>query len=251
LVVPSHYNQHFASTTQLWNGSDSEENFKKNCAIPESRKILEEHGWLVPESVTYKFNSEGFRDEEFDQQPAGIAIGCSHTQGIGIKNEHTWPSQLQSKLGHKIWNLGVGGSALDTCYRLLDHWIKNLNVKFVICVVPGISRYEICTQNNWTNFLPMSDYQPFRQVFHRQPYLQGYHKEYLMYDQNSIVNRQKNLHAMKYVCHLRQVPFYYDLLENFDYHATARDLLHTGGGGYQTLVNKFFNSIKENKLLLT
>jgi hypothetical protein len=56
---------------------------------------------------------------------------------------------------------------------------------------------------------------------------------------------------MKYVCHLHQVPFYYDLLEDFDNHATARDLLHTGASGYQPLVNKFLNSIKENKLLLT
>lgn len=235
MIVPSHLNQHVASTTQLWNGSDTEELFKKNCANPESRKILEELGWLDPEPLTYKFNSEGFRDDKFDQQPAGLAIGCSHTQGIGVKNEHTWPSQLQSMLGHKIWNLGVVGAALDTCYRLLDHWIKKLNVKFVVCAVPGISRYEICTENNWANFLPTSEI---------NPYLLIYHKEYLMYDQNSIMNRQKNLHAMKYVCHLHQVPFYYDLLEDFDNHATARDLMHVGAGGYQPLATKFFNSIK-------
>ena len=237
MVAPSHYNQRFSSTTQLWDGPDSEENFKKNCAIPESRKILEEYGWLVPESVTYKFNSEGFRDDEFDQQPAGMAIGCSHTLGVGVKVEHTWSSQLQTMLGQKIWNLGVGGSALDTCYRLLEYWIKNLNIKFVICVVPGISRYEICTENNWTNFLSTSQVRPF---------LQGYHKEYLMYDQNSIVNRQKNLHAMKYVCHLHQVPFYYDLSDNFENHPTARDLQHSGPDSYQKLATRFYNSVKEN-----
>ncbi len=237
--MPSHFNQQFASTTQLWNGTDSENNFKKNCAIPESRKILEELGWLVPESLTYKFNSEGFRDDEFDQQPAGLAIGCSHTQGVGIKNEHTWPSQLQSMMGQKIWNLGVGGAALDTCYRLLEYWIKHLNVKFVICVVPGISRYEICTENNWTNFVPTSEI---------RPYLEGYHREYLMYDQNSIVNRQKNLYAMKYICYLHQVPFYYDLLDDFEHHSNARDLQHRGGSSYQLIANKFFNSIKENNL---
>ena len=237
MAVPSHYNQKFASTTQLWNHTDSEENFKKNCAVPESCKILQEQGWLVPESLTYKFNSEGFRDDEFDQQPAGMAIGCSHTQGIGVKNEHTWPRQLQTVLGQKIWNLGVGGAALDTCYRLLDYWIKNLNIKFVICAVPGISRYEICTENNWTNFLPTSEI---------RSYLQGYHKEYLMYDQNSMVNRQKNLHAMKYVCYVHRVPFYYDLLEDFDNHANARDLQHTGISSHQELANRFYNSVKEN-----
>lgn len=233
--MPSHFNQQFASTKQLWNGTDSEENFKKNCAIPEYYKILEAHGWLEHESVTYKFNSEGFRDDELDQQPAGLAIGCSHTQGVGVKLEYTWPSQLQAMLGQKIWNLGVGGAALDTCYRLLDYWIKHLNIKFVICVVPGISRYEIYTDNNWTNFVPTSE---IRQ------YLEGYHKEYLLYDQNSIMNRQKNLYAIKYICHLHGVPLYYDLLEDFDNHANARDLQHGGASSYQKLANKFFHNIK-------
>jgi hypothetical protein len=240
MIVPSHYNQQFASTTQLWNGSDSEDSFKKNCANPESRRLLEELGWLESKSLTYKFNSAGFRDDEFDQQPAGLAIGCSHTQGVGVKNEHTWPSQLQSMMGQKIWNLGVGGSALDTCYRLLDYWIKHLNIKFVICAVPEISRYEICTENNWTNFLAKSLI---------RPHLEGYHREYLMYDQNIKLNRQKNLQAMQYICHLYQVPFYYDLLDNFDDNATARDLQHSGSNNYQQLANRFFNSIKEDKRL--
>lgn len=239
MLGPTHYNRQFASTTQLWNGTDSEKNFKKNCAIPESYKILEANGWLAPESLTYKFNSEGFRDDEFDQQPSGLAIGCSHTQGVGVKLEHTWPSQLQTMLEQKIWNLGVGGSALDTCYRFLEYWIQHLNVKFVICVVPGISRYEMYTDNNWTNFLPTSEI---------RPYLEGYHKEYLTYDQNSIMNRQKNLYAMKYICHLHNVPFYYDLLEDFENHADARDLQHAGASSYRKLAYKFFNNIKENNL---
>ena len=120
-MTPRHFNRHFASTTQFWTGSDSQERFDANCRIEKHYKKLKELGWLDDRALTYQYNSEGFRDSEFDQQPAGIALGCSHTEGVGIHAEHAWPRQLQNLLGQKIWNLGVGGAALDTCYRLLEY----------------------------------------------------------------------------------------------------------------------------------
>ena len=193
-MIPTHFYQQFASTTQLWDGTDSEENFKANCKIEKNYKKLNDLGWLGPNVITYKYNSQGFRDAEFDQQPAGIALGCSHTMGTGVPVEHAWPSQLQSMLGQKVWNLGIGGAALDTCYRLLEYWIENLNVKFVVCAVPGIARYEVFN-NNWSNILPSM---PFD--INNLDWLAGYQKNYLSHDQNSELNRRKNLQAMQHIC---------------------------------------------------
>ena len=238
-MVPTHFNQQFASTTQLWNVTDSEENFKKNCVIEKNYKTLKDLGWLEPNVLTYKFNSQGFRDAEFDQHPAGIALGCSHTIGTGIRIEHAWPSQLQNLLGQKIWNLGVSGAALDTCYRLLEYWIKHLNVKFVVCAVPGIARYEVF-DSNWTQMLPSMPFEI------SPPWLAEYHKNYLSYDQNSELNRRKNLQAMQHICNKYNIPFYYDLLKKFDGHALARDLQHCGTDAHAILANKFFNIIQGN-----
>ena len=238
MTIPAHFNQHFASTTQLWSGSDSEERLKENCNIENNYKKLKDLGWLDGEVLTYQYNSQGFRDEEFDQQPAGIALGCSHTQGVGIHAEHAWCQQLQNLLGQKIWNLGVGGAALDTCYRLLEYWIEKLNVEFVVCAVPGISRYELFANNNWSTLLPSEH------TWTNMPWLSAYHKNYLSYDQNSEVNRRKNLQAMQYICDKHGVLFYYDLMEDFGDAALARDLLHSGRTAHEKLANKFLRVIK-------
>jgi hypothetical protein len=239
-MIPPHFYQQHASTTQLWNGTDSEKNFKENCAIEENYKKLNDLGWLEPNVITYKYNSQGFRDNDFDQEPAGIALGCSHTMGVGIRIEHAWPSQLQNLLGQKIWNLGVGAAALDTCYRLLEYWIENLNVKFVVCAVPQIYRYEVFN-SKWLNILPSMplDINGFE-------WLIEYQKNYLLYDQNSELNQRKNLQAMQHICSKHGVPFYYDLMKGFVDVALARDLQHCGADNQERLAKKFFNMIKGN-----
>ena len=237
VMAPTHFNQKFASTTQRWCGTDSKENFKANCAIEQNYKKLKDLGWLDGEVLTYRYNSQGFRDEEFDQQPAGIALGCSHTQGVGIHAEQAWPRQLQHMLGQKIWNLGSGGAALDTCYRLLEYWIEHLNVKFVVCAVPGITRYEVFN-GNWSNILSTM---PIKTDL---PWLAGYQKNYLFYDQNSELNQRKNLQAMQHICNKYNIPFYYDLMEDFAVKLLARDLMHCGADAQEKLANKFLQTIR-------
>lgn len=231
---PMHFNQQYASTTQFWSGTDSKRGFKINCANERTYKKLKQLGWIDTE-LLYKFNSEGFRDNDFDQQPAGLALGCSHTQGVGIQDDNTWPRQLEKMLGQKVWNLGVGGSALDTCYRVLEYWIDQLNIKFVVCAVPDISRYEVFT-GSWLHILPSSII---------PPWLHDYQKNYLFYDQNSNLNRRKNLLAMQNICDKHDVLFYYDLLEKsfFGNDNYARDLMHSGPASNHYLAKTFANKI--------
>jgi hypothetical protein len=237
-MAPTHFNKQFASTIQFWDGTDSAENFKKNFEIEKNYKKLKDLGWLDPNVITYKYNSQGFRDAEFDQQSAGIALGCSQTFGTGVPVDHAWPTQLQNLLGQKVWNLGVGGAALDTCHRLLEYWIENLNVKFVVCAVPGIARYEVFNNNNWSNILPSM----LLEI--NMHWLTGYQKNYLSYDQNSELNRRKNLQAMQHICNKYNIPFYYDLLKDFVDAALARDLQHCGTDAHKKLANKFLQTIR-------
>ena len=77
-------------------------------------------------------------------------------------------------------------------------------------------------------------------------WLVGYQKNYLLYDQNSELNRRKNLQAMQQICNKHGVPFYYDLMEDFTDAKLARDLLHCGTDTQERLANEFFNIIKGN-----
>lgn len=226
---PGHFNQQYAGQTLEWSGTDSKETFESNLKVSDKFERLKLLGWLE-NNITYAYNSEGFRDIEFDQRPAVMALGCSHTEGVGLTDDKTWPRQLENLIGQKVWNLGVGGSALDTCFRLLDYWIKHLNITAVCCAVPGISRFEVNENNSWSNILPANE---------SMDWIAGWNKNYIAFEQNGIMNRRKNLLAMEHICSLHHVPFYYDLLENFGDGANARDLLHCGPGPNTKLAATF------------
>jgi hypothetical protein len=49
---------------------------------------------------------------------------------------------------------------------------------------------------------------------------------------------------MQHICHKHNVPFYYDLLEDFVDGALARDLAHCGVDAHEKLANKFLQVIK-------
>ena len=236
--IPWHSNQYNASTTKFWHHSDSKLDYRKHCSNPESLRKLQEYGWYECHDLTYSFNSQGFRDDEFDQRPAALAIGCSHTQGIGLKVNQCWPRQLEKLLQKKVWNLGVGGASIDTCYRLLEYWINHLNVDSVFCAVPPCNRYEVFSFNKWLSFLPDE------QV---PNWLEGYNKNYLIFVENQQLNRSKNIHAMRDICIQHNVSFYFDDLDNF-YHlkndAVARDLLHKGLPHQTKLAEDFFTQVK-------
>lgn len=231
---PIHFNQQLATKTLLWSGIDTEQRFTQNCADQQNYKKLQQLGWL-DNKFTYVYNSEGFRDEEFDQQPAALALGCSHTEGVGIPIQASWPRQLQNLLGLKVWNLGSSGAALDTCFRLLDYWIIHLNVKYVFCAMPGLERYEVFENNHWSNVLPTM----------KPPYfLEGFHKNYLAYRENSDMNRRKNLLAMEHLCSEKSIEFYYEYVEDFFTGPTARDLQHCGPEAEKKIASAFYNKLQ-------
>lgn len=245
LPIPNHWNQLDASTTKFWHGSDSESDYKKHCSDPESLRKLQEYGWYECNDLTYCFNSQGFRDDEFDQQPAVLAIGCSFTQGIGLKVDQCWPRQLENLLQKKVWNLGVGGTGLDTCYRLLEYWINHLNVDSVFCAVPEMTRYEVFI-DKWNQWESFSVHNTFEWFHHLPTWMPGYHKNYLAYDENTELNRRKNIHAIRDICSQHKASFYVDYLHNFYSVPSARDLIHQGLSAHTKLAQDFFEQTKRS-----
>src|SRR5882762_5127353 len=56
-----------------------------------------------PTDCIYRFNSLGFRGEEFD--PAArlkiFVSGCSYTFGLGVQHEESWPTLLKKRLADR------------------------------------------------------------------------------------------------------------------------------------------------------
>lgn len=232
--TPKHYHTKNKNQTLEWSGSDHAKSYKKNLQDPEKYEQLVKYNWLEP--IEYRYNSHGFRAEAFDDRPAGIALGCSFTEGTGLHINQTWPSVLSAISNTYIWNLGVGGAAFDTVFRLLDYYLLKFNPQFVCILMPPVDRIEYCDI--------LSDYhviQAYSTTTHT-----SFAKEWLTQEINGIQNRRKNILAVKQLCYDANIPvFFEDSMEQFtrpniDF---ARDLLHYGPNSQQYIATQFYNQL--------
>ena len=217
------------SATSNWAGRDHPERFQKLLEHPEKAQRRRELGFLESDCISYAYNKFGFRADEFDDRPAGIALGCSFTEGIGIPVEATWPAQLSVLLGQHVWNLGVGASSADTAYNLIEHYIDKLNTKFVVMCVPPRDRFEFF-QNTTPIRILGNDLTLYKHFF----------MEWFATDENSLINRQKNILAIQQLCLQRGIPCYYLLVEELLRDGRARDLQHAGAEANQQFAKKMY-----------
>ena len=97
----------------------------------------------------YKVNGHGYRCPEFHPLPAGgknvAVIGCSHTFGIGVQDNETWPMKLKALLSKntlRFWNLGSPGASPEKCVRILYGSEKVIFPRMVIICWPSMSRRQ-------------------------------------------------------------------------------------------------------------
>jgi hypothetical protein len=133
-----------ANQTHLWCSTDSEDNWKPlNDGRPNYSKT----------EIEYKFNSDGFRSDEFSDE-ADISIlflGCSFTEGIGLPVDQTWPTMIIEKIksipGNEnkkipLFSIAIGGSGLDTQSRYLYEQIDKIKPTYIVYLVSSFYRRE-------------------------------------------------------------------------------------------------------------
>ena len=102
---------------------------------------------LDPYNHVYGRNSMGYRCPEFDSiiwEDSVLFFGCSHTFGIGIRDDDTITNQLQLILKMPVINLGQGGTGYT--YQWINSTIlKNHGVKpkAVVYLMPEHSRQTV------------------------------------------------------------------------------------------------------------
>ena len=97
----------------------------------------------------YTVNQYGFRGNEFVlNAPTLMTAGCSHTYGIGVKDNEVWGSKLADSLNMYHLNLGVGGIGCDTVALLIKQCFEEGLVPNVLCVLwPYIDRKMLIGDN--------------------------------------------------------------------------------------------------------
>lgn len=230
--IPYHDYVEHANSVHAWMPLDSHDRWLLNCQDPVRRAMLVEHGWLPEQNIIYSFNSHGFRSPEFDDQPSVLCLGCSFTMGIGLPLSQTWPNILQNLIGKTCWNLGLGGSSLDTAFRLASYYVHHLNVTAVLCLIPESKRFEIFRDGrpclmNW--------------MYDRDS--DKFYKYWISDDKNAQINETKNLLAMSKICDNANIPFKYlfaDTEMNLPgTRSLARDLSHSGHAEQLACAKKF------------
>jgi hypothetical protein len=149
-------------------------------------------GWSNDTVIEYKFNQQCFRTDEFDQSPRVMILGCSFTIGIGLHLHQTWPSRFSKLTGQPIWNLATGSASVDTCYRVLKHYLPHLNVTTVIMCDPGDDRFEL-----WIN---QNGQESVKSVLNPSQRNTEYCRDWFSSNTNAKIQHEKNLEAMHGIC---------------------------------------------------
>lgn len=216
----------YSGQTLNWMSTDSEELYKYN--LIKNVDLLEKYGWKDT-IIEYRFNSEGFRSNEFTGDEKLLTFGCSWTMGVGINYEQTWSYLLAQDLKLPLANFGIAGGSPDTAFRMFRGYIDKFQPKIVIFMQPPGARFEVIRFNNVDIFQLPIDLER----------VGSYGEMYIENDYNILFNNLKNMYAMRYICQEKGIKFlYYDnfyqqgeisiLNPTSDEDDRARDLQHQG-----------------------
>ena len=230
----------YSGRTLKWCDSDSEQIYKKNYTT--NRSELEQNGWIDIE-IDYTFNFYGFRTAEFDINVQGpvLFLGCSHTMGIGLKQEQTFVHHVGTALGKPFYNLSKGGAANNTLFRFASVWIPRLRPSKVIVMTTYRERIEFLDpfKGSFISYLP-NDTRP------DDDYLKWYHA-YLARPENANLQRSMCLNAIENLCTKHGADYHVFDIDSKDVRSRsvdlARDLAHFGPQSHKNYADWILNNI--------
>jgi hypothetical protein len=102
--------------------------------------------------IFYKFNSHGFRSDEFDNSALNnyLYAGCSYTFGTGVPIDFVWASKLNKYIGgDKFFNLGVAGGSTHRIIVNVLNYIKLYGApKGIFILFPDLTRTDVFIENS-------------------------------------------------------------------------------------------------------
>lgn len=134
-------------STMQWHATDKEESYSP----------LQPDGSFnySTTNIDYKFNSDGFRCDEFTD-PSDLPItfiGCSFTEGIGLPLDQCWPKMLismiksqpkfaQASIPHH--SIALSGTGIDSAAYFLPNAALVTKPKYIIGFFNSVYRRDYC-----------------------------------------------------------------------------------------------------------
>ena len=213
-----------------------------------------------PNDITYSFNSNGFRCDNFniESDKRILFLGCSHTNGIGLPLEHTWPYILLGYINKEtdynipLWNLATGGVGLDTQVRLYYHYGLKLKPQLVFGYFPAYRRELYYNDDRW--LAPFNSSHP-KINFDNIPYIVDpriihyeTEKNMCFLDIMLKMNNTKMIHN-NWTLYGEAEPIYdnFQIRHNINLHfdKKARDKLHCGHASHVKFAKEIFENYKD------
>jgi hypothetical protein len=171
-----------------------------------------------PDSISYDFNSFGYRSDEFDESgrtPSLMFIGCSNTLGIGTPWDGLWTTRVTKHFAARWgipvrqYNLAWGATGADHVAMMVHQCVDILKPLAVCVLWSYVSRFtwfESATRRY--HFLP--------NIYPSVP--EAEHKAYLRLqtDAQSFFNFVKNYNFVAWRLAAIGVPFFCGSLDRFD-----------------------------------
>lgn len=225
-----------ANRTFDWDTTDNQQHYFKNISNPDLRQRLTELGY-VDRPITYRFNSHGFRGEEFGPSIDIACFGCSFTMGTGIYEEDSWPRQLAQATDLQVANFGHAGSSNDTAFRFASHYLKIMRPKWAIWLQTDRHRLEVIDETipASLNIMASDTSNPCANDY--------FIKTWFANDINQLLDLEKNTLAFQHLCHQLGIRSIILSRNQIPPHGpfpntTARDLTHPGADTYKELVQR-------------
>jgi len=217
-----------------WDTSDNQERYTKNITDPKTRQRLQDLGF-INRPIEYRFNSHGFRTQEFDQQFDAVAFGCSFTMGTGVHSQNSWPEQLSALSRLQVANLGHAGSSNDTAFRFAQHYLKFLKPRYAIWLQTDRHRVELLDETvpMSLNIMAGDTCNPCAN--------DRFIKTWFSNDINQRLNLEKNTLAFKHLCDSLEIKSIIIERDQVTPNSDARDLMHPGAELYKKLAKQVFN----------
>ena len=213
-ISTSYYYQ-YANQDLGWLPMDTESLYQHHLKTRHNE--LMQYNW-IDTHFSYKFNSHGFRCNEFNTEPSVVFLGCSLTLGIGLPVESTWAQLLANELGLQCFNLAVGGASNDTAFRLAHAWLKQLRPQLVVVGTTFAERLELLADQD---------------IVHLSPYSiepKDFYRDWISCNTNGQLNKIKNTLAVNMLCDQLNIQFIaVDATQMLNKPVDlARDLTHPG-----------------------
>ena len=211
----------------------------------------------------YDVNANGFRCDDFDTidftKKSVIYLGCSHTFGIGLPEEHCWPlithKVLNTTETYNYINLSVAGGSVDW-YLLFLPFFKKFNPALIISANPFTERMIMIDDFNENekilrDIVPSDAKDKLNKNFNNVNiskayyYLLRFQPDYFEYRRKvifaNIESVAKSLNA-KFISIDSEVV----AKQHFQNSRLARDLSHFSKEHHEVISSIVLNKIKEN-----